>query len=147
LIDIASEELYFMSNKRVYEIDGAAFSTLEEFYLEISRKIAPSAGWGHNLEAFNDILRGGFGTPDEGFVLRWKNSGLSKDRLGYAETVRQLELRLQRCHPTNRTSVNEDLDEARRGEGSTVFDWLVDIIKKHCSSGSDSESGVKLELQ
>ena len=43
---------------KTYEIDGEHFSTLEAFYE------------GRNLDAFNDILRGGFGTPDEGFVLR-----------------------------------------------------------------------------
>jgi hypothetical protein len=35
----------------------------------------------------NDILRGGFGTPDDGFTLRWKNHDISRQRLGYRETV------------------------------------------------------------
>jgi RNAse (barnase) inhibitor barstar len=135
-----------MSDKKVYEIDGAAFTTLEEFFSEVSLKIIPDADWGHNLDAFNDILRGGFGTPEEGFVFRWKNSQLSRNRLGYVETVRQLELRLQRCHPTNRTVVAGYLEEAKREEGPTVFDWLVRIIKKHCPNGSESEDGVELEL-
>src|SRR5262245_42877877 len=71
-----------MSQKKIYEIDGYHFSTLEEFYDEISRVLIPGAGWGCNLDAFNDILRGGFGTPEEGFVLRWNNSRVSRDRLG-----------------------------------------------------------------
>jgi RNAse (barnase) inhibitor barstar len=79
--------------KTVYQIDGNNFSTLKEFYAEISRVLIPGASWGHNLDAFNDILRGGFGTPEGGFILRWKNSKESRQRLGYAETVRQLELR------------------------------------------------------
>ena len=66
-----------------YRIDGERFSTLEEFYEEISRVLIPNAKWGHNLDAFNDILRGGFGTPDEGFILIWENSAVSKRRLGY----------------------------------------------------------------
>ena len=44
-----------MPTKRIYEIDGAAFFTLEEFYEEVDRKII-TAPWGHNLDAFNDIL-------------------------------------------------------------------------------------------
>ena len=60
-----------MPTKRIYEIVGAAFFTLEEFYEEVDRKII-TAPWGHNLDAFNDILRGGFGTPVEGFVLAGK---------------------------------------------------------------------------
>ncbi len=136
-----------MPIKRVYEINGDAFSTLEEFYEEVSRKVIPEASWGRGLDAFNDILRGGFGTPDEGFVLRWSNSELSKRRLNYKETVRQLELRLQRCHPTNRDYVAADLGRAKKGMGPTVFDWIVEIIQDHGVGGEESEDGVELELK
>ena len=50
-----------MPSKPIYEIDGARFSTLEGFYNEISQALIPGVDWGHNLDAFNDILRGGFG--------------------------------------------------------------------------------------
>ena len=132
--------------KAVYEIDGRDFATLEEFYNVVSRVLIPGADWGHNLDAFNDILRGGFGTPDGGFVLRWVNSALSRERLGYPETVRQLERRLARCHPTNRESVGADLELARQGVGPTVFDWLVEIIEVHCPGGREQEDGVELFL-
>src|SRR6185369_17209859 len=104
--------------------------------------LIPGAEWGHNLDAFNDILRGGFGTPEDGFVLRWVNSALSRERLGYPETVRQLEIRLVRCHPTNREWVAADLERARLGVGPTVFDWLVDIIGIHEAGGREQEDGV-----
>jgi RNAse (barnase) inhibitor barstar len=71
-----------MQPKPVYEIDGSQFSTLEGFYDKVSQVLIPGANWGRNLDAFNDILRGGFGTPEGGFVLRWKNSKLSRERLG-----------------------------------------------------------------
>jgi RNAse (barnase) inhibitor barstar len=74
-----------MASKPIYEIDGSRFSTLERFYDEVSRVLLPGAEWGHNLDAFNDILRGGFGTPDGGFILRWRNVGLSRERLGYPD--------------------------------------------------------------
>lgn len=132
--------------KPVYEIDGGCFSTLEGFYEEISRVVIPGADWGHNLDAFNDILRGGFGTPEGGFTLKWRNSQLSQERLGYPETVRQLEKRLNRCHPSNRDSVAADLDAARKHAGSTVFDWLIEIIKIHSIDGREAEDGVELIL-
>ena len=72
--------------KRTIEIDGARFSSLEGFYDEVSARLIPGAEWGRNLDAFNDILRGGFGTPEKGFVLVWKNHALARDRLGHAET-------------------------------------------------------------
>ena len=115
--------------KPILEIDGRNFSTLEEFYEEVSRELIPGADWGHNLDAFVDILRGGFGTPPGGFTLVWRAANLSRERLGYPETVRQLELRLQRCHPLSREHVESELADARRRDGPTVFDWLVDIIR------------------
>jgi hypothetical protein len=132
--------------RSTFEIDGRRFDTLEGFFDEISRVLIPDAEWGHNLDAFNDILRGGFGTPDGGFVLRWINSDLSRQRLGYAETVRQLEKRLQRCHPTNRPSVAADLEDAKRGQGPTAFDWLLAILSVHATGGAEEEDGVELIL-
>jgi RNAse (barnase) inhibitor barstar len=73
-----------------YEIDGADFSNLDEFYDEISRVLVPGVSWGRNLDAFNDILRGGFGTPEDGFTLHWKSHELSKHRLPEYETVLEI---------------------------------------------------------
>lgn len=135
-----------MSPKQVYEIDGAEFASLDGFFDEISKKLIPNATWGRNLDAFNDVLRGGFGTPREGFVLRWKNSQISRERLGYAETIRQLQLRLARCHPTNRNGIAEDLAAAQAHRGETVFDWLINVIKIHCAGGPEQEDGIELDL-
>lgn len=132
---------------KTFRIDGNQFSTLEEFYDEISRILIPDAGWGHNLDAFNDILRGGFGTPDEGFILIWENSEVSRSRLGYSETVRQLERRLERCHPTNRNSVKQQLRQAHSNKGPVVFDWLVGIIRAHGDGGDEAEDNVILKLR
>lgn len=129
-----------------YEIDGDRFASLEQFYEEISHILIPGAEWGRSLDAFNDILRGGFGTPEEGFVLRWTNHRTSRERLGYPETVRQLERRLERCHPSNRGHVAQELERARLGEGATVFDRLVEIIRIHGEGGEEAEDRVVLEL-
>lgn len=102
--------------KQIYEIDGARINSLEDFFAEVSHNIIPNAEWGRNLDAFNDILRGGFGTPDEGFVIRWKNSALSRERLGY-------------------------------GQGSTIFDTIVEVIRHHGADGDESSDGVELELR
>lgn len=114
-----------------YTIEGSRFTTLEGFFAEIGRVLLPGVSWGQNLDAFDDILHGGFGTPPEGFTLVWRDAARSRQVLGYAETVRQLERRLARCHPDNRAAVATDLARARRGRGLTVFDWLVAIIADH----------------
>jgi len=135
-----------MQSKVTHEIDGTRFSTLEGFYDEVSRILIPGASWGRNLDAFNDILRGGFGTPGAGFILRWTNSKISKEQLGYPETVRQLEVRLQRCHPSNRQHVAAILDAARRKIGPTVFDWLIEIIEVHSKGGPEEVDAIDLIL-
>jgi RNAse (barnase) inhibitor barstar len=134
------------SNKAVYEIDGYRFSTLDEFYEEVSRVLIPGAEWGHNLDAFDDILSGGFGTPDRGFTLRWLHHELSKERLGYKETVRQLKFRMGQCHPSSRVHVAEQLARARLRLGPTVFEWLVETIHRHGPGGEEAEDNVVLEL-
>ena len=141
------EDWQKFQSMRTYRINGRQFSTLEEFFEEISRVLIPGSYWGRNLDAFNDILRGGFGTPDKGFILFWENSDLSRSRLGYAETVRQLELRLERCHPTNRNSVKKQLRNAHNNKGPVVFDWLVEIFRIHGTGGEEAEDNVILKLQ
>ena len=129
----------------VYEIDGTRFSTLEEFYGEIDRVLGLS-NWGRNLDALDDVLQGGFGTPDEGFTIRWKNHTLSRERLGYPETVRQLKLRLEHCHAANRVLVSKDLEMAQVHQGQTVFDWVVTIIRDHGRGGKQEQDTVELLL-
>lgn len=131
---------------REYVLDGSKVTSLEAFYDEISHILIPGADWGRNLDAFNDILRGGFGTPEGGFILRWANSDASRASLSYAETARQLERRLEQCHPDNRDGVRADLSQARQGKGATVFDWLVEIIRHHDVGGEEAEDGVHLVL-
>ncbi|WP_397568794.1 inositol monophosphatase family protein [Schlesneria sp. T3-172] len=133
--------------RKTYEIDGENFNTLEEFYDEIERVLIPGVAWGRNLDAFNDLLRGGMGTPPGGFILRWKNAAKSKVRLGFVETIRQLEARLKNCHPANRSVVQQDLKLARSGHGATVFDWLVEAIRDHGADGKEPDDGVELILE
>lgn len=130
-----------------FVLDGSKVTSLEAFYDQISDTLIPGAYWGRNLDAFNDILRGGFGTPEGGFILRWTDSQASRENLGYRETVRQLEKRLERCHPTNRDYVRADLSQAQQRKGATVFDWLVEIIRDHDAGGDQSEDNVRLILE
>jgi len=104
--------------KSIFVIDGAEFSSYQEFALYFSRVVlAGRHAWNGSLDAFNDILRGGFGTPEGGFVLRWKNSSLSRARL--TEQV---------------------------PGGETLFEALVEIVRDHCPGGEQEEDGVELEL-
>jgi RNAse (barnase) inhibitor barstar len=110
----------------VLEIDGAKFADLDGFAREFSRLLTDHT-WHGNLDAFNDILRGGFGTPANGWVLRWVNSAASRAALGYPATVRRLD---GLAHPDP-----ERLRAAQRGEGPTLFDEIVAIIHAHAADG------------
>lgn len=115
----------------VYVLDGTRIKTLEDFWRVVGEAVnGPGGYFGRNLDALNDCLRGGFGTPDDDdFQFQWRNHAVSRECLGYEETVRQLQLRLARCHPTNRPHVSQDLAAARDGHGPIVFDWLVRIFE------------------
>jgi RNAse (barnase) inhibitor barstar len=130
----------------VYELDGTRFSTLEEFFDEVSAVIIPGAVWGRNLDAFNDILRGGFGTPDRSFTIRWRNHGTHVSDSVTPSRQNNWRRSSARCHPENRTSVEAELREAELGRGSTVFDWLVEIIRVHGPAGTESGDRVALIL-
>jgi RNAse (barnase) inhibitor barstar len=114
----------------IYVLDGTQIRTLEDFWRVIGEAInGPGGYFGKNLDAFADCLSGGFGAPDDDdYVVEWRDHQVSREYLGYPETARQLEIRLLRCHPTNRPAVSADLSAAREERGTTVFDWLIEIF-------------------
>jgi RNAse (barnase) inhibitor barstar len=129
----------------VFVLDGNSFHDLAGFFEAVTTTLR-TGSWGRNLDAFNDILRGGFGTPDEGFVLRWRHSDVSRQRLGWDETIRYIERKLTTCHPQNVPHVREDLAAAHRHEGQTLFDIIVEIIEHHSPGGQEGEDNVHLVL-
>ena len=132
--------------KPVFEIDGNDFDSLEGFFTTFRDKLGATAP-SRSLDAFNDVLRGGFGTPEGGFVLRWLHSARSQTALGLELTARFVEAKLQTCHRDNIASVQADLEAARRGEGQTLYDILIAIIRTHGPGGAEAEDGVELELR
>jgi len=84
--------------RKEYVIDGNHFDDLNGFYDEIYRVMTKKEMWGpdmgHNLNSFNDILRGGFGKHAYGEPIRitWKNFGKSREELGPETAERILEI-------------------------------------------------------
>jgi RNAse (barnase) inhibitor barstar len=128
------------------EIDGAKFEDLRGFYDELTRRLGLSE-WGRNLDALDDLLYGGFGTPSEGLVLHWRNSDLSRDRLGHAKTVRVLKQRLKTCHRDNVELISRRIELAARGQGPSIFDDIVEIIRNHHPASYGADFGVELRLE
>lgn len=117
--------------KKNYTVDGSRFSTLAEAAVEFTQALGLTTPWNGNLDAFNDILHGGFGTPEEGFVLTWQHANISRQKLGYAETLLWLKKCLSHCHPSNVPDIQNRILAASRQEGKTLFDILVSIIEDH----------------
>lgn len=99
------EILRGVADRKIVIIHGERFSSLKGFYNEVDRVLTKNLGWstGRNLNAFNDLLRGGFGIHEyeEPITLIWENSNKSKRKLNKAQG------------------------------GTAVYDILVDIIRRH----------------
>jgi hypothetical protein len=86
--------------EETYLIDGEDFAELEGFYEAVGLALIPGQPCPSNFDAFNDILY----WPCEGdrpYTMIWRNSALSRRRLGHEALARKLEAMLRTCHPTN----------------------------------------------
>jgi RNAse (barnase) inhibitor barstar len=72
--------------KKTVTINGDNFVDFESFYNEIDRVCTHGLKWrtGHNLNAFNDLLKGGFGVYEyeEPINLVWINFERSIELMG-----------------------------------------------------------------
>jgi hypothetical protein len=80
-------------------------------------------------------------------VLRWSNSERSRQALGYEATLTRLETLVTTCHPGSVEDVRRRIDAARRGQGPTLFDEIVEIVRVHGPGGEEAEDGVLLDLR
>ena len=73
-------------SRQVFTIDGRRFSNMKGFYQEVKAVFTDGLDWhiGDNLDAFNDVLRGGFGRHEYGepIHIRW---------ISYDKSIRNLE--------------------------------------------------------
>lgn len=116
-------------------INGNSFCDLNGFYNEINNVLTKDLDWatGHNLNAFNDLLRGGFGVHEyeEEIIIEWINSEKSKQDLGYEGTINYYESILPTCHPSSQHSIEDYLNQAKMNQGDTLFEVIIGIIKEH----------------
>lgn len=115
------------NDRRVYVIDGANFADFDGFIAEWNRVYFRDFGadWNGNLDSFNDCFHWG---PAE-YVVIWRAAGKSRRDLGHEAMAEWLRGNVLRCHPTNIDGVMRRLVAASRGQGPTLFDDLVGIIR------------------
>ena len=89
---------------KIFILDGNNFNDINGFYDEIDKLLTKDLTWktGHNLDAFNDLLRGGFNVFEFGepINIRWINYNKSKKDLGDDLILKILEIMLH-CDDTN----------------------------------------------
>jgi hypothetical protein len=73
--------------KKEYQIDRSAFDTFQGFVTHFNVFVLQENCWNGNLDAFDDIHCGGFGTLKEGFIITWRNSEKSRRDLGHEAMV------------------------------------------------------------
>lgn len=121
--------------KKEIIIDGNNFSTLEEFYNEVDRKFTKELDFktGHNLNAFSDILTGGFGVHEyeESIKVIWSNAQKSEINFGWDATIEFLNNKIKTCHSSDIDVVKEDIKRAEKHLGDTLYHCLVNIILTH----------------
>jgi RNAse (barnase) inhibitor barstar len=120
-----------LDGKKTLAIDGNRFDDLEGFWDEVQKVLTDNLeGFGRNLDAFNDILMGGFGRfgYNESINLVWRNSAKSRTQLGYDAYIKHFKYTLSHSHPANKEYIKESIRLAKQKIGPTLFDELVNII-------------------
>lgn len=113
-------------------IDGNKFSTFEQFLNYMSGMLLDSS-YNHSLEgldAFADVLEGGFGiyAESEEVKIKWKDAKKSKKDLGAEETVIYFNKILENCHPSNREEVKEQIIFTQTDDRYNLFYFILDIL-------------------
>ncbi|GEP92664.1 barstar family protein [Chitinophaga terrae (ex Kim and Jung 2007)] len=116
-------------------IDGDNIHDIPSFYAEINRVFMQGEDWklGNSLDAFNDLLYGGFGALQgcDKVKLVWKHTEKSKAALGVETTRKYYEEKLRPESPFNKDHFRKKLAALEVGKGETYFDILMEIIREH----------------
>lgn len=88
---------------------------------------------GQSLDAFNDLLYGGFGviSRDEPIILTWSGFEHSREALGTEATRQYLLDKVQPGSPFNKALFKEKLEKLEQGSGETYFETILEIIADH----------------
>jgi len=116
-------------------IEGENINDIKSFYEEINRVFMKDEDWklGESLDAFNDLLYGGFGTikANEPIMLMWKNFENNKKTFGLDFTLEFYRQKLQHPEIYDVKSINKSIRELKNGDAPTYFDIILEIIADH----------------
>jgi len=116
-------------------IEGKNIHDINSFYKEINRVFMQDEDWklGESLDAFNDLLFGGFGVLKATPIIQlvWNNIAASSNALGYDITRQYYLKKLAPGSPFNVDYHQQKLAALESGNGQTYFQIILDIISDH----------------
>ena len=120
---------------KTLSIIGRNIADIPTFYAEINRVFMADEEWrlADSLDAFNDLLYGGYGAIEgrERVRIVWQDMAASRSALGFQATRAFLVGKLQRPDLFNVDVIGRQLDALDRGTGHTYFDIVIEIIRDH----------------
>lgn len=122
-------------NPSTVVIEGKNIRNIPSFYEEINRVFMQGDEWqiGDSLDAFNDMLYGGYGILKHGqpTELIWNDVTISRKALGFEATKNWYKNKLQPGSPFNKEYHQEKLLDLELGKGETFFEIVLEIIREH----------------
>lgn len=116
-------------------IDGNQIHDIKSLYEEINLKFMQGEDWqlGESLDAFDDLLYGGFGAikGDEPINLVWKNFENNREVLGFDLTLNFYENKLKQPQIFNKKIIEEKIQKLKNTGRDTYFDIILEIIASH----------------
>ena len=116
-------------------IEGSKITDKASLYEEFNQKLMPNEDWkmGESLDAFNDVLYGGFGeiVGNEAVQIIWKNFDENKNLFGYEFTLNFYLEKLKFPEKFNVAFFEKSIDDLRKGIGKTYFQIILEIIADH----------------
>src|SRR5690606_1032694 len=110
---------------------------IPSFYNEVNRVFMQDADFtlGPSLDAFNDMLYGGYGAirGNEPVRLRWLNLEKSRRDLGVEATIDFYKAKLEQPEKFNPEWSRRKLEELSQGVGQTYLDIILEIIGHHAN--------------
>lgn len=116
-------------------IDGNQIYDIKSLYEEINLKFMQGEDWqlGESLDAFDDLLYGGFGAikGDEPINLVWKNFENNREVLGFDLTLNFYENKLKQPQVFNKKIIEDKIQKLKNTGRDTYFDIILEIIASH----------------
>lgn len=117
------------------DLEGSRIIDIPSFYVQINALLMVGEDWqlGNSLDAFDDLLYGGFGRLKDfdKLQIRWNDISFSQKSLGIETTRKYYMEKLKSKQPFNKKLIHQKLAELESGEGQTYFDILMEIIASH----------------